>query len=53
MYSKVRIFYHPVHPMLVAFPVAFYTVAMVCFLLCNNTDNPFWFKVAAAVTLAG
>jgi uncharacterized membrane protein len=53
MYSKVKIFGHPIHPMLVAFPVAFYTAAMVCFLVYNGNSNPFWFKVALAANIAG
>jgi uncharacterized membrane protein len=53
MYSKIKIFGHPVHPMLVAFPVAFYTAAMVCYLVYNNNADAFWFKVALAANIAG
>src|SRR5688500_9428934 len=53
MYSKVKIAGHPVHPMLIAFPVAFYTVALVCYIVYNNYDNPFWFKVALLANVAG
>lgn len=53
MYSRVKIFGHPIHPMLVAFPVAFYTAAMVCYLVYNGNGNPFWFKVALAANIAG
>jgi uncharacterized membrane protein len=27
MYSRVKVFGHPVHPMIVAYPIAFYTTA--------------------------
>lgn len=53
MYSKIKIFGHPVHPMLIAFPVALYTAAMVCFLVYNGNADPFWFKAGLAANIAG
>ncbi|OQP57754.1 hypothetical protein A3860_09000 [Niastella vici] len=53
MYSKIKIAGHPVHPMLVAFPVAFYTAALVCYIVYNSNSNPFWFKVAVVANIAG
>lgn len=53
MYSKVKIAGHPVHPMLVAYPVAFYTAATVCYIVYNSNDDPFWFKVALVANIAG
>ena len=53
MYSKVKIFGHPIHPMLVAYPVAFYTATLVCYLVYNGNSNPFWFKVAVVANIAG
>lgn len=53
MYSKIKIFGHPVHPMLVAFPVAFYTAAMVCFIVYNINADAFWFKMGLAANIAG
>lgn len=53
MYSKVKIAGHPVHPMLIAYPVAFYTAALVCYIVYNSNDNPFWFKVAVVANIAG
>jgi uncharacterized membrane protein len=53
MYSKIKIFGHPVHPMLVAFPVALYTAAMVCFIIYNNNGDGFWFKAGLAANIAG
>ena len=46
MQSKVRLFGHPVHPMLVPFPIAFYTATMVCSSVYAANGNTFWFKVA-------
>ena len=48
MYSKTKIMGHPIHPMLVAFPVAFYTGALAAFVAYNSNNDPFWFKVEKA-----
>jgi uncharacterized membrane protein len=53
MYSKVKIAGHPVHPMLVAFPVAFYTAALVCYIVYDSNGYAFWFKVAVVANIAG
>jgi uncharacterized membrane protein len=53
MYSKVKIAGHPVHPMLVAYPVAFYTATLVCYIVFSSNQDPFWFKVAVVANIAG
>jgi uncharacterized membrane protein len=53
MYSKVKIAGHPVHPMLIAYPVAFYTATLVCYIVYSSNQNPFWFKVAVVANIAG
>ena len=53
MYSKVKLAGHPVHPMLIAFPVAFYTATVVCYVVYNSNNDPFWFKVAYVANIAG
>jgi uncharacterized membrane protein len=53
MYSKVKIFGHPLHPMIIAFPVAFYTAAMVSYIVYNSTLDVFWFKLAYVNNFAG
>lgn len=53
MYSKIKIFGHPIHPMLVAFPVAFYTGALAAFIAYNSNSDPFWFKVGYVANAAG
>jgi uncharacterized membrane protein len=53
MYSKVKIGGHPIHPMLIAFPVAFYTSALICYIVYGSNQNVFWFKVAVAANIAG
>ena len=39
MYSKIKIFGHPIHPMLVAYPIAFYTSTLVGFIIYGATSN--------------
>jgi uncharacterized membrane protein len=53
MQSKIKVFGHPLHPMLIAFPVAFYTASVVCYIAYNSNANPFWFKVALVANIAG
>ncbi len=53
MYSKAKIAGHPLHPMLVAFPIAFYTTTFVAFLAYWIGDNPFWFHVGVVANIAG
>ncbi len=53
MYSKVKIMGHSVHPMLVAFPVAFYTATLVAFIVYGASDNAFWYRFAAVCNWAG
>lgn len=53
MYSKVKILGHSVHPMLVAFPVAFYTATLVTFIVYALSADPFWFRFATVCNWAG
>jgi uncharacterized membrane protein len=53
MYSKVKVFGHPIHPMLIAYPVAFYTATLVGFLIYAGSNNPFWLKLTIAANIAG
>ena len=53
MYSKVKMAGHPVHPMVVAYPVAFYTAALVCYIVYASNQDSFWFKVAVMANVAG
>jgi len=47
MYSKANIAGHPIHPMLVGFPITFYVLTLVAFAVFNGADNPdiFWYKL--------
>jgi uncharacterized membrane protein len=58
MRSKATIFGHPIHPMLIAFPVAFYTATLVAFIVYATSGDPFWLRLAdlsnwAGVVMAG
>lgn len=53
MRSKVTIAGHPIHTMLVAFPIAFYTATLVSYIVYWNCGDPFWFKVGVVANIAG
>lgn len=53
MYSKVKILGHPIHPMLIAFPVAFYSATLVAFAVYAANGNQFWLNLAIAGAIAG
>jgi len=53
MYSKVKIFGHPIHPMLVAFPIAFYVGSLVGFIVYAVNSGQFWLNLAIALAIAG
>src|SRR5215213_6579316 len=54
MHSKVKLFGHPIHPMLVAYPIAFYTATLVAYLIYQfGGQDQFWFRVAIVAAIAG
>jgi uncharacterized membrane protein len=53
MYSKIKILGHPVHPMLVTFPIAFYTSTLIAFIIYALSGEPFWFRVGITANVAG
>jgi len=53
MFSKFKILGHPVHPILIAYPIAFYTSTLVGFIVYAATNGFFWLKLTIAVNLAG
>src|SRR5688500_5004507 len=40
--STAKIADHPIHPMLVPFPIAFFTAVLASDLAFSQTNNPFW-----------
>src|SRR5436305_1415180 len=53
MFSRAKLFGHPIHPMLVGFPVALYTATLACFIVYAATGDLFWFRTAVAANVAG
>ncbi len=53
MRAKITLLGHPVHPMLIAFPVAFYTGTAAAFIVYAASKNLFWFKLAVVLNCAG
>ncbi len=53
MYSKVKLAGHPVHPILVAFPVACYTGTLAGFAVYAANGHLFWLNLAIALSVAG
>jgi uncharacterized membrane protein len=53
MYTKARIASHPIHPMLVAFPIALYTATVVALIVHASTTDPFWYRAAMYTCIAG
>ena len=53
MYSKARAAGHPIHPMLVAFPIALFTSTVAALLAFVSTRDPFYFRGAMVASAAG
>ncbi|WP_086561593.1 DUF2231 domain-containing protein [Streptomyces africanus] len=53
MYSKITVTGHPVHPMLVGFPIASYTGTLVGFAVYASNGQQFWLNLAIALNIAG
>ena len=54
MYSKAKVAGPPIHPMLVAFPIAFYSTACVAYVVYTFVlSDPFLFQIAYVANVAG
>src|SRR4051812_45093025 len=53
MYTRARIAGHPIHPMLIAFPIALYVSTVVALLSFLGTNDYFWYRVATYANIAG
>lgn len=53
MLTKARIAGHPVHPMLIAFPVALYVATAVALIVYGGTHDVFWYRAAFWTNLSG
>lgn len=53
MYSKAKILKHPVHPVMVVFPVAFYTATFAAYVAHAVTLDRFWFQMGVVSNALG
>ncbi|XGC81803.1 DUF2231 domain-containing protein [Bdellovibrio bacteriovorus] len=54
MYSKAKIGNHPIHPMLVAFPITLYALTFVGFVVyATASSDIFWYNLAYFCNYAG
>jgi uncharacterized membrane protein len=53
MHSRAKISDHPIHPMLVAFPIVFYTSTVAALIAFAFSTDPFWFRAALTANVAG
>jgi uncharacterized membrane protein len=53
MYSRIKLFGHPIHPMLIAYPIAAYTGSLAGYSIYAATGGMFWLKLAIALNVAG
>jgi uncharacterized membrane protein len=53
MHSRARIAGHPIHPMLIAFPVALYVATAVTLIVFVTIGDPFWYRVAMWANISG
>lgn len=54
MYSKAKLAGHPIHPMLVSYPITFYTATMLAFFIYQFVNpDVFWYRFAYVTTIAG
>lgn len=53
MYSKITAGGHPVHPMLIGFPVASYVGTLVAFAVYASNGSQFWLNLAIALNVVG
>jgi len=53
MYSVVKVSEHPVHSMLVGFPITLYSITLAAYIAFTVGNDPFWFRVGFAANVAG
>ncbi len=53
MYSKARIAGHPIHPMVVVFPIALFTATVTLLLAYVGSSDAFYYRAAMVANLGG
>lgn len=52
-YSKLTIAGHPIHPMIVGFPIAFYTAGVITMIVYGSGASAFWLQASVYLLFAG
>ncbi|HEX6765828.1 MAG TPA: DUF2231 domain-containing protein [Polyangiaceae bacterium] len=45
LYSKIKVLGHPIHPMLVAFPITLFTMTLVSFIVYAVGGDTMWYRL--------
>lgn len=53
MYSKTKLLKHPIHPVLVVFPVSFYSATLGAYVMYAATVDRFWFQMGVVANILG
>lgn len=53
MYSRIKLVGHPLHPMLISYPIALYSLALVAYIIYAISNSTFWFQVGVVATAGG
>ncbi|HET6611996.1 MAG TPA: DUF2231 domain-containing protein [Kofleriaceae bacterium] len=53
MYSRAKFLGHPIHPMVVGFPIAFYTATLGALIIYGATGDAFWYRLMLWTNLVG
>ncbi len=53
MESRLKAFGHPIHAMVVGFPIGLYTAALACAALYLVLNDAFWFRMAYWAIVSG
>lgn len=51
--ARAKVAGHPIHPMLIVFPIGLYLTSFVFDLVYLGTNDPFWYRMAFWVMLIG
>jgi uncharacterized membrane protein len=53
MYTKAKLFGHPIHPMLVSIPISMYAAACASFVAYSLGAEAIWFRIGVYANVAG
>lgn len=53
MESRLKLFGHPIHTIVVGFPIGLYTATLACDVLYLVLNDAFWFRMAYRAIVSG